>query len=106
MAGARNRYERQMYDRFFDQFTRSELVITPDAVSWRASGRLLSRYRERYGAIAVGDHQNDVLIALTARVLAQSEETTIMTENDADFRTWLRLMGDYPGLHLRAMRRA
>jgi predicted nucleic acid-binding protein len=105
LAGARSQQERRLYDRFFGQCQRLGLVITPDYDAWRMCGRLLSRYRERFGALEPRDHQNDVLIVLTARQLARQEATTVVTENDRHFITWQRLAGDTTGLHIEAARR-
>lgn len=105
MAGANDQNERRDYDRFFGLVGRVGGVITPDDEMWRTCGRLLSRYRERFGAIKARDHQNDVLIALAARSLAREQETTLLTENDADFRTWLNLAGPHPRVRLEAARR-
>ena len=105
MAGARDQDERRRYDRFFDHCRRLGLVVTPNDDEWCTCGRLLSRYRARYGAIKAQDHQNDVLIVLTARRLARDDETTILTENDAHLNTWLSLAHDRSGLRIDALRR-
>ena len=94
-----------MYTQFFDKAARLGMVVTPDDKAWRACGNLLSRYKERYGSIQARDHQNDVLIALTARELARREETTIVTANDAHFATWLSLVHDRANLHIQPVRR-
>ncbi len=72
---------------------------------WRTCGRLLSRYRGRFGDIRTRDHQNDVLIVLTGRQLARDEETIILTENDAHFATWLGFIRDPSRLRIEAARR-
>jgi predicted nucleic acid-binding protein len=106
MAGARNQQERQNYDAFFTTFLRLGLVVTPTDAAWRRCGRLLSRYRERYGAIAPRDHQNDVLIVLSALQLAQTTPTTLLTENDADLIAWRVLAQDRSALRIEALRGA
>jgi hypothetical protein len=42
---------------------------------------------------------------LTTCRYAQSEDTVLLTENDVQFRTWLRSIGDVPGVRLEALRR-
>lgn len=105
MAGARDQEERRGYDRFFERARRLGLIVTPNDEAWRRCGRILSRYRERYGQIHVRDHQNDVLIVLTAIHLAHEVETTIITENDAHLNTWLSFVPDRSGVRVEAMRR-
>ncbi len=105
MAGARDQDERRRYDRFFAPFLRLRLVVTPDEQAWRGCGRVLSRYRERYGAIEPRDHQNDVLIVLAARQLASEQVVTLITENDADLITWHSLLGDRSALRIEPARR-
>jgi len=87
MAGARDQTDRRQYDLFFARFQRLRLIATPDNETWHTCGRILSRYRERYGAIQPRDHQNDVLILLVALHLARQQETILVTENDSDFVT-------------------
>lgn len=105
MAGALDQVERQRYDAFFNQFGRSKLVATPNDDEWRRCGRILSRYRERFGAIRPRDHHNDVLISLTAIRLAQEQEIILITENDADFNTWLGFIHNRYHLRVEAVRR-
>jgi predicted nucleic acid-binding protein len=104
-AGARDQEERRRYDAFFAEFRRQGLIITPTHEEWQTCGRLLSRYRQRFGAIEPRDHQNDVLILLTAIRASRDEETILVTENDSDFRTWLRLTNDRTSVRIAALRR-
>ena len=104
MAGAHGQAERRRYDAFFARFDRLGRIITPDNQDWRRCGRVLSRYRERFGAIEPRDHQNDVLIVLSALHLAQDQETTILTENDRHLATWLNLLPNRYGLRIEAVR--
>ena len=104
MAGAHGQAERHRYDAFFARFDRLGRIITPDNQDWRRCGRVLSRYRERFGAIEPRDHQNDVLIVLSALHLAQDQETTILTENDRHLATWLNLLPNCYGLRIEAVR--
>lgn len=104
LAGARTQHERQRYARFFDRSQRRGQILTPTEEDWRTCGLLLSRFQRRYGAIEPRDHQNDVLILLTAIRSARDEETTLLTENDADFHMWLGLIGNRSGLSIVAMR--
>src|SRR5690242_11758666 len=55
-AGARDRAERQRYDRFFALCRRRGVTVTPDEAAWHTCGRMLSRYRERYGSLNIRDH--------------------------------------------------
>ncbi|MCA1598171.1 MAG: PIN domain-containing protein [Chloroflexi bacterium] len=105
LAGARDRSEIRLYDRFFTRCERLGVVVTPNDESWRACGRLLYRYRRRYGDIRTRDHQNDVLIMLTGLQLAREQETVILTENDAHFATWLGFIRDPSRLRIEAARR-
>ncbi len=105
MAGARDQIERRRYNMFFAQFQTARLIVTPADGVWRTCGHILSRYRERYGAIQPRDHQNDVLIMLTAIQLAQEQETVLVTENDSDFMTWLDFVHDRARLRIEAVRR-
>lgn len=105
LAGARDGYERRRYDTFFSRFRRDGLLVTPTDDEWHTCGHLISRYGGRFGRVLARDHQNDVLILLSAPRWAQEEETTLLTENDADFRTWLRLLPRQSGLRIAAMRR-
>jgi len=79
--------------------------VTPDDGIWDSAGRIISRYRERYGAIEPRDHLNDVLILLVALRLARQEETILITENDSDFMTWLGFVHDRARLRIEAVRR-
>jgi predicted nucleic acid-binding protein len=101
-AGARDRAERQQYDRFFALCRGRGVTVTPDEAAWHKCGRMLSRYRERYGSLDIRDHQNDVLILLSAGQLAMEEETALLTQNFTQFRTWLHLSGHRPGLSIEA----
>lgn len=105
IAGAFDQEDRQLYEGFVDRARRSGLVITPGDEEWQTCGRLLSRYRERFGDIRVRDHQNDVLVVLTARRLARETETTILTENERQFNTWLGFIRNHAGLRIEATRR-
>ena len=105
MAGARDQEERRLYDDFFDRCRRSGSIATPNDEAWRTCGRLLSRYRQRYGDMRTRDHQNDVFIILTGLQLARDEETVILTENDAHFATWLGFIRDRSRLRLEPARR-
>lgn len=105
MAGAFDQEDRQLYAGFVDRTRRSGLVVTPGDEEWQTCGRLLSRYRERFGDIRVRDHQNDALIVLTARRLARDTETTILTENERHLHTWLSFIHNHAGLRIEAMRR-
>jgi len=104
-GGARDRSELQLYDHFFARCAHLGVITTPTDESWRACGRLLYRYRQRYGDIRTRDHQNDVLIMLAGRQLARDEETVILTENDAHFATWLGFIRDPSRLRIEAARR-
>src|SRR5438067_3894923 len=106
MAGAHGQAERRRYDAFFARFDRSGRIVTPNDQEWRTCGRVLSRYRERLGALEPRDHQNDVLIVMSALRLAQDQETTILTENDRHLATWLSLLPNRYGLRIEAARRA
>jgi hypothetical protein len=64
---------------------------------------MLSRYRERYGSLDIRDHQNDVLILLTACQSAIDEETTLLTANVTHLRTWFHLSGHRPRLYIEAV---
>ena len=105
MAGAHGQDERRDYDALFMRLDRAGHVITPDDADWRTCGRLLSRYRERYGAIEPCDHQNDALIVLCGLRLAQQQPATILTENDRDLTTWLSFARNRQGLRIEALRR-
>ncbi len=105
LAGARDQGERQDYDRFFGLARRSGGSATPSDEDWRRCGHLLSRYRQRFGSLASRDHQNDVLIVLTALALARTTQTVLMTENDADLNVWLTMAGNKGGLRIDAVRR-
>jgi len=105
LAGARDQEEQKIYDDFFDRCRRSGSIATPTDEMWRTCGRLLSRYRGRFGDIRTRDHQNDVLIMLAGRQLARDEETVILTENDAHFATWLGFIRDPSRLRIEAARR-
>jgi predicted nucleic acid-binding protein len=105
MAGARDQAERRRYNMFFARFRRLGLIATPDDEAWQTCGRIISRYRERYGKVEPRDHQNDVLIMLAALRLAQEQETTLVTENDADFHTWLGFVHNRYHLRIEAVRR-
>ena len=105
IAGARDRDERRLYDQFFERCRRLGLIVTPHDEAWRTCGRMLSRYRQRYGDIRARDQQNDVLIVLAARQLARDDEVAILTENDAHLLTWLALIHDRAGVRVQAMRR-
>jgi len=105
MAGARDQTERRRYTMFFAQFQTTRLIVTPTDRVWHTCGHILSRYRERYGAIQSRDHQNDVLTMLTALQLAQEQETILVTENDSDFNTWLNFVHDRALLRIEAVRR-
>lgn len=107
MAGARGQDERRAYDAFFIRLERSGHAVTPNDLDWRTCGRLLSRYRERYGAIEARDHQNDVLIVLCGLRLGrqQQQETIILTENDRDLTTWLSFIRNRQGLRVETARR-
>ena len=105
MVGARDQIERRRYDKFFSSFRRARLIATPDDGMWNSAGRMISRYRERYGAIEPRDHLNDVLILLVALHLARQQETILITENDSDFMTWLDFVHDRARLRLEAVRR-
>ena len=83
----------------------ARLIVTPADGVGRTCGHILSRYHERYGAIQPHDHQNDVLIMLTAIQLAQEQETVLVTENDSDFTTWLNFVHDRARLRIEAVRR-
>lgn len=100
LAGARDTHERRGYDAFFAAFRRLGLTATPDDEAWHTCGRVLSRYQERYGAIEPRDHQNDVLIVLSALRLAREQETMLITENDTDLTTWLSLLRPRSGLRI------
>ena len=104
LSGARDQHDRRRYTRFFEPTLRLGQIVTPNEQEWRTCGLLLSRFQRRYGAIAPRDHQNDVLILLSALRSAREEETTILTENDAHFATWLTFLGDRSGLRIEAMR--
>lgn len=105
LAGARSREERRLYEGFFARFQRTGLVATPSEDEWFTCGRLLARYRDRYGDIRTRDHQNDVLIVLTARRLARGDDVILWTENDAHFATWLNMVGNKSGLRIESARR-
>lgn len=104
-AGARDQDERRRYDAFFSGFRRLGMITTPTHDEWHTCGRLLSQYRQRFGAIEPRDHQNDVLILLTAIRATRDEEATLVTENDADFRTWLRLTNERTAVRITPLRR-
>lgn len=106
MAGAREQQERRAYDAFFSRFDQAGRIVVPDGHDWLHCGRLLSRYRERFGAIEPRDHQNDVLIVLSGLRLAQQEPTAIVTENEADLLTWLSLLRHRHSLRIEAVRRS
>lgn len=105
MAGARDQAERRRYNMFFARFQTARLIATPTDGAWHTCGHILSRYREQYGAIQPRDHQNDVLIMLVALRLAQEQETILVTENDADFVTWLDFVHDRSRLRIEVVRR-
>jgi hypothetical protein len=71
---------------------------------WHGCGRLISRLRELRGALHVRDHQNDVLILLTAQQLARQEETVVLTHNDKHFSMWLDLSGHSDRLRIEVPR--
>ena len=102
LVGARDGFERRRYESFFAGFRREGLLLTPLAAEWRACGHLISRYGQRFGRVLARDHQNDVLILLSALRAARDEPTTLLTENDADFQTWLRLLPRQSGLRIEA----
>jgi predicted nucleic acid-binding protein len=104
MAGAHGQAERRRYDAFFARFDRLGHIVTPDDQDWRRRGRMLSRYRERFGAIEPRDHQNDVLIVLSALRLAQDQETAILTQKDRHLTTWLSLLPNRYGLRIERVR--
>jgi predicted nucleic acid-binding protein len=106
LAGARDQRQRREYDAFFDLFGRRGLILTPTDTDWQTCGRLLSRFRRRFGAIEPRDHQNDILILLGALGVAREQEVALMTENDAHFRMWLAFLQDAPTIQIEAMRRA
>jgi len=83
IAGARDRDERRLYDQFFERCRRLGLIVTPHDEAWRTCGRMLSRYRQRYGDIGACDHENDVRIALAEGQLLREDEGGFLTEKDA-----------------------
>lgn len=105
MAGARTQHERRRYVRFFAPLRQHGNVLTPTPQEWDTCGRLLSRYRQQYGDIKPRDHQNDVLILLSAVRSAHDEETVLLTENDADFAMWLGMLRNTAGLRIQPRRR-
>ena len=105
LAGARDYRQQREYDTFFDLFRHRGLVLTPTDADWQTCGRLLSRFRRRFGGIEPKDHQNDILILLSALAVAREHETVLMTENIAHFRMWLTFLQDAPAMQIDAMRR-
>lgn len=105
LVGARDHIERRRYNAFFALFHRTSLVATPDDGTWIAAASIVSRYRERHGAIEPRDHLNDILILLTALRLSREQQTILVTENDADFKTWLAFVHDRSRLRIETVRR-
>lgn len=105
LAGARDQQQQREYDAFFDLMRRRGLVLTPTDQDWQTCGRLLSRFRRRFGAIEPRDHQNDILVLLCALAVARDEDTVLMTENGAHFRMWLTFLQDPPPLRIDVMQR-
>jgi predicted nucleic acid-binding protein len=106
LAGARDQQQQREYDVFFDLFRRRGLVLRPTDADWQACGRMLSRFRRRFGATEPRDHQNDILILLGALAAAREQETALMTENVAHFKMWLTFITNAPALQIEALRRA
>ena len=87
-AGALSPADKRDYDAINQLFSRRGYMLTPDHQDWTASGILLARYQQRYGALEPRDHINDILIALSAA----NANAELITENDADMRRWQEML--------------
>lgn len=81
LRGARTRVER----RFVNDLLRHCRVVTPTERHWVQAAEILRlvRDREHYDAVKIRELAFDVLIALSARSIG----ATVVTCNEADFRT-------------------
>jgi predicted nucleic acid-binding protein len=87
-AGALSPADKRDYDAINQLFLRHGYMLTPTHHDWTASGILLARYQQRYGALEPRDHINDLLIALSAA----NADAELITENDTDMRRWQAML--------------
>jgi hypothetical protein len=82
-AGASDIHSVKLLDKMYDTFSGMSRLITPDAVDWQKTGKVVALLGNKYGfqSLYLSRLTNDVLIAATARKIG----AVVATNNKKDF---------------------
>ncbi len=82
-AGTLDIHSVKLLDKMYDTFSGMSRIITPDAVDWQKTGKVVAQLGNKYGfeSLHLSRLTNDVLIATTARKIG----AVVGTNNKKDF---------------------
>ena len=82
-AGALDIHSVKLLDKMYDTFSGMSRLITPDAVDWQKTGKVVAQLGNKYGfeSLYLSRLTNDVLIATTACKIG----AVVATNNKKDF---------------------